>query len=175
MSKSSKKDRCLAAIKYVNILEKLSDFSPVVVSTILVGFDTDDSDIDIVCSYTDAEQFKCTFEQAFAGNEQFFCETPSDHSIGRFSFDDFVFEVFASRQPVMEQNAYRHFKIMERLSTIGGEAFRKQVRVLKEQGLKTEPALANLLSLHGDPYQAVFAVERWTDDEVRRRITAGNT
>ena len=37
-----------------------------------------------------------------------------------------------------------------------GPAFKEQIRGLKRNGLKTEPAFAKLLGLNGDPYRAVL-------------------
>ncbi len=41
---------------------------------------------------------------------------------------------------------------------------------LKHQGLETEPAFARLLSLAGDPYEAMVDLEIWSDDELRRLL-----
>ena len=72
--------------------------------------------------------------------------------------------------PVEEQNAYRHLNVMSRLSVLGGKEFKYTVRELKQEGLKTEPALAKLLGLRGDPYQAILELEEFDDFELEELI-----
>lgn len=40
-----------------------------------------------------------------------------------------------------------------------GESFRQEIISLKKQGIKTEPAFAQLLGLSGDPYEAILRLE----------------
>ena len=170
---ASKKERCLAAVQQVGVLEKLAGYSPAVVSTILVGFDIDDSDIDIVCCYADADEFKTTFETVFSAQQRLFCEKRNSYVIGRFVSSGFQFEIYASSEPIEEQNAVRHFNVMRRLSAIGGDKLRQQIKHLKQQGLKTEPAIAALFNFSGDPYRAVLAIEQWTDEDLARNLDTG--
>jgi hypothetical protein len=54
-----------------------------------------------------------------------------------------------------------------RLLQLGGSAAREQVLALKQAGLKTEPAFAAWLRLSGDPYEALLALARLNDEELR--------
>ena len=69
-----------------------------------------------------------------------------------------------------EQMGFRHFQVMQRLVAIASSDFAQQVRNLKNQGLKTEPAIARLMKLQGDPYQAVADLELLTDKELEHRL-----
>ena len=52
----------------------------------------------------------------------------------------------------------------------GGQQLREEIRALKRQGVKTEPAVAQLLGLPGDPYQAVLDLASLSDPEVANRV-----
>jgi hypothetical protein len=61
---------------------------------------------------------------------------------------------------VMEQHVVRHMIVEERLLRHGGTEVRRQIRHLKSQGLKTEPAFAVVFRLPGDPLSDVIAACR---------------
>lgn len=42
-----------------------------------------------------------------------------------------------------------------------GDPFRERIIQLKKQGIKTEPAFAQLLGLKGDPYLALLDLEKF--------------
>lgn len=158
------------AIKKSEILTLLEKFSPVVVSTIFVGLDIEESDIDILCQYEDANMFEFVFKETFKMFEGFKFEKYVDNAVGKFHHSSFLFEVYASETPVEQQMGYRHFQVMKKLCKCGGEEFKCKIRHLKRSGLKTEPAICKLLSLEGDPYQAVLEIEAWSEDEVISRF-----
>lgn len=61
-------------------------------------------------------------------------------------------EIFAQSVPVRQQNAYRHMLVEWALLTHWGREGHKEIRRLKNKGMKTEPAFAYALGLKGDPY-----------------------
>ena len=158
------------AVADSRVLQTLDEFSPVVVSTIWVGFDIEGSDIDIVGSCSDFQEFESVFSQAYSGCAEYECSRRTTYALGRFRWDDFLIEAFLSSTPVQDQPAYRHFRVMQRLATLAGENFGERVRALKKGGMKTEPALCALLGLSGDPYVAVLDLESWSDSDIQRRI-----
>jgi hypothetical protein len=167
---NSKVIRAETAIKDSQILCKLKSYSPEVVSTIFVNLDTPTSDIDIVCDYLDQEVFTDDLGLAISKFDSHSVKTYEDRVVGRFDFQNFIFEIYATNIPVKEQMAYRHYQLMKRLVSTGGTDFSKKVRELKEKGLKTEPAICQLLQMPGDPFLSILDIETWTDSEVREYL-----
>nr|MBU5235094.1 DUF4269 domain-containing protein [Vibrio cholerae] len=60
-----------------------------------------------------------------------------------FEFEGFKFELFAQPKPVRNQNAYRHM-IVEHMLLMQHPHIREEIIRLKENGLKTEPAFAQV-------------------------------
>ncbi|MBB3773641.1 hypothetical protein FHS55_004285 [Angulomicrobium tetraedrale] len=69
-----------------------------------------------------------------------------------------------------EQVGWRHFEVEERRLALGGAPFRAAIRVLRHDGLKTEPAFARALGLDGDRYAARLALHAQDDAELLKRI-----
>ena len=59
---------------------------------------------------------------------------------------------------------------MKRLVKIGGNEFIDRIRQLKESGLKTEPAICQLMGISGDPYAAVLDLEHWSEKELTKLL-----
>jgi len=167
MSKVAKADK---AISESRVIELLEGYSPKVVSTIFVGFDTQESDIDIVCEYREQPVFASVFESAFSGRESYALTLRDEYIVGRFESSGFLFEIYASRTPVMRQNAFRHYEVMRRLAEVGDAEICAKVRHLKEKGFKTEPAICQVLGLVGDPYEAVLKLENWSEEKLREYV-----
>lgn len=145
------------------VLDKLSAFDPVLAGTIPINIDTDSSDLDILCCWTDKNAFITAVQEVF-GNENNFAvheREINEHSsvIANFHVENFEIELFGQRIPTRQQWGYRHMLIEHRLLTERGEAFRRQIIELKNKGYKTEPAFALLLGLEGDPYKALLELE----------------
>lgn len=162
------------AIQESNVLGILNEYSPKVVSTIFVGLDTEDSDIDIVCSYHDQDVFSELFSSAFSKLRSYSLRLENDYILGQFCYGNFIFEVYASAIPVKEQNAYRHYKVMQRLVDAGGVKFKQHIKHLKQQGLKTEPAICQALGILGEPYRAILEIENWTDQKLEEVLRSFN-
>ncbi|MFK8051041.1 MAG: DUF4269 domain-containing protein [Halioglobus sp.] len=167
MSKVAKADQ---AISDSRVIELLEGYSPRVVSTIFVGFDTHKSDIDIVCEYPEQRAFALVFESAFSGRESYDLTLREEYAVGLFESSGFLFEIYASKTPVIRQNAFRHYEVMRRLAEIGGAQICDKVRHLKEKGFKTEPAICQILGLVGNPYEAVLELENWSEEKLREYV-----
>jgi len=92
----------------------------------------------------------------------------------QFKLEEYDFEIFGSNQPVESQNAYQHLSIMYRLVCLGGNRFKQAIHQLKQQHYKTEPAIAHILQLEGNPYQAVLLLAE-NSDETLKKLIARNT
>ncbi|RUO38608.1 DUF4269 domain-containing protein [Aliidiomarina shirensis] len=167
---NSKIARANRAIKESEVLTKLDAYSPEVVSTIFVSLDTNESDIDIVCTYQEQEAFIEAFASAYSGYESYRLYPRQDHALGQFHCHQFLIEVYASKTPVKFQPAFRHYQVMKRLVNIGGNEFIEKIRQLKESGLKTEPAICRVMEISGEPYAAVLELERWSENELKVRL-----
>lgn len=153
------------AIATSGVLKRFANFDPHPVSTILVGLDTPDSDIDVVCSWSSREVFRrvlAAYLDEFGGSPV--RELP-DALVGSFCHAGFELEIYASGIPVEEQMGWRHFEIMRRIVAQDMPGFVEHVRALRTAGSKTEPALCEALGLEGvNPYVQLLELESWSDD-----------
>jgi hypothetical protein len=140
------------------IMEKLSTYNPIFVGTIPLHIDIESSDIDIICFVKDKNQFIEVLVSSFQNMKGFkVSENNTFNSVkANFYIDDFEFEIFGQNLESLHQNAYRHMIIEHRVLIEKGEKFREDIIKLKKQGLKTEPAFAQLLGLEGDPYKELL-------------------
>lgn len=143
-----------------NIMHLLSRYQPLLTGTIPLEIDIETSDIDIVCYCPDPHTFVLDLDAAFSDYEQF---RISDKTINRrpttictFQINGFLIEIFGQNRPSQEQDAFLHMVNEHRILSSRGEGFRQEIIRLKRSGLKTEPAFARALDLHGDPYEAML-------------------
>jgi len=166
---------CLTGLK---ILDALKQFDPILVSTVCLDIDTPASDLDIICEAHDPELFHAIVAKYFGTYSRFNVRrSESDPSavVCQFFTDDFEVEIFAHNVPTEQQNAYRHLIQINRVVTLGGAAVREAVRNLKLAGIKTEPAIARILALEGDPYKAVLDLEHRSDGDIINRFAVWET
>lgn len=161
--------QCLSELK---IIESLAQYDPMLVGAVCLDIETPQSDLDIVCEAYDVERFEHDL-RAYFGNLERFSITRSSTDpkamVCQFFFKGLELEIFGAPLPIESQNGYLHFIQIDRSIRLAGSAFRERLRALKCAGMKTEPALATLLSLEGDPYQAVLGLRCMTDDEIVTR------
>jgi len=162
------------ALHDLGIFTTLREFDPVLVSTICLGIDVPDSDLDVVCEIDDPQRFAAVVESAFSHHEAFELCHRTDRTlpavVAQFRYAGFTIEIFGEPQPVERQNAYRHHVVHARLLAIGGEAMRRAIQRLKASGLKTEAAFATHLGLGGDPYETMLALSDLSDDALREMM-----
>ncbi|HEV7378999.1 MAG TPA: DUF4269 domain-containing protein [Dyadobacter sp.] len=140
------------------LLQLLKEFDPILVGTIPIGIDLENSDLDIVCCFSDRAYFCRQISLHFGKEENFKIRERSANQsvVANFWLDGFEIELFAQATPSGEQLGYRHMLIEHQLLKGLGEKFRQVVVQQKTSGLKTEPAFAKLLGLTGDPYEALL-------------------
>jgi len=158
------------------ILENLAKFNPVVAGTLPIAVDTAKSDIDIFCQCSDLGEFSQVADQVFSGFEDY---TRHDHAptchvgqavVARFTCDGMPFEIFATDCPTSEQFGFVHMLVEARILTLLGKDFARKVRDLKQTGVKTEPAFAQLLGLDGDPYITLAGLSELSPTELKDRL-----
>lgn len=143
------------------ILEKLANYTPILVGTFPINIDIQTSDLDIICYVNAKKEFIETLKSCFHKEKGFIIsENLKLNSIkANFYIGNFEFEIFGQNIQTQQQNAYRHMLIEYKLLLEKGENFRLQVIELKKQGFKTEPAFAKLLGLVGNPYDELLKLE----------------
>ncbi len=143
------------------ILERLSDFTPVVVGTFPLDIAIETSDIDIACFCEDFNVFNQVVQSCFTEREAFtttLIELRNQKAyVANFVVDGVPIEIFAQNIPVNEQYGFRHLLIEHAILLEKGSTFKAQIIELKRKGLKTEPAFALLLGLTGDPYEELLS------------------
>lgn len=155
------------------IMQQLDGFDPILVGTIPIGIDIEDSDLDIICHSTNLHDFAQTLTNKFSHFKGFTIsahEANNSAVVAQFVVDNFILEIFGQALATRQQNAYRHMLIEHQLLLERGENFRQEIIALKEQGYKTEPAFALLLGLTGDPYAALLNyASRKTDSQLNSK------
>lgn len=150
----------------------LQAFGPVLTGTIPLDIDLPGSDADVVCEVNAATRPAfVALVRAHYGHLPGFRLAERrigalDSVVASFSADNLLVELFGQALPATQQHAYRHLLVEHTLLEIGGEPWRRAVRALKQQGLKTEPAFAQLLGLPGNPYEALLTLEQLSASEV---------
>jgi hypothetical protein len=159
---TSRQRHTYTLLAQLGILTTLRRFDPVVAGTIPLGIDLPDSDIDVICEVALADV--PTFEQqlrahyghlpAFRVGTLASGERPA--LVSSFRYAGVEIEVFGQALPTAQQYAFRHLAV--------------EHAVLKQQGLKTEPAFAALLHLPGNPYEALLTLENLPPAELAARV-----
>lgn len=148
-------------VRRYGLLESLAAFDPVIVGTLPLAIDTPSSDIDILCEVSDFNAFRDIVTRAFGTFEGFgvHARPATAHvpeaRVVRFDLEGLPIEIFATNRPGIEQYGFIHMLVEARILDLLGDSFADQVRRLKNTGIKTEPAFAQILGLEGDPYIAL--------------------
>lgn len=143
-------------ISSLNILQTLENYQPIIVGTIPINIDIDNSDVDIILQTDDAEELNDFIFSHFQHFNDFNSEIVKINSdtvvVSNFMIDNLPFEIYASSIPTLKQNGYLHMLKEEEILLHFGESFRQDIIALKQSGYKTEPAFCKLLGITGDPY-----------------------
>lgn len=162
-------------IDELGILTLLAEFDPIVIGTPPLGIATDESDIDIACTSLHFERFSAVVGRAFHQMEAFSLRTvdhlPYPAMVASFAAMGWEIELFCQKIATDDQWGVRHFRVEEKILTLGPH-LREVVVELKKEGLKTEPAFARVLSLPGDPYVALLKLEGLDDEHLKRIVDA---
>ena len=164
-------------LQTLDLFHTLQDYTPILVGTIPLDIDTEQSDLDILCEAHDLNRFQQVVTTAFGRQPRFrvraTCKDELPTLVAGFTAEGFPVEIFAQPRPVTEQNGYRHLVVEARLLALGGEAARVRIRELKRAGLKTEPAFARYFRLDGDPYQTLLHLVRLSEAELAATVARG--
>jgi hypothetical protein len=151
----------------------LHDFGPLITGTIPLDIDVAGSDLDVCCEVALAAQdaFEALVRRHYGHLPAFRVSRIASRGhaaiVCGFSYEGLPVEVFGQALPTMQQYAFRHLVVEAAILEAGGEPWRTAVRQLKQRGLKTEPAFAQLLHLPSDPYEALLTLEGWSMAQLR--------
>jgi hypothetical protein len=142
------------------IFSNLAEFDPILIGTIPINIDIENSDLDIICYWKNKAEFAEKLKTLFAKESEFqIKETLIDNQetvIANFKINGFEIEIFGQNIPTKNQNGYKHMLIEYEILKTKDENFRLEIIKLKQNGYKTEPAFAYLLGLNGDPYSQLL-------------------
>lgn len=140
----------------IGIFSKLHNYHPILVGTIPLEIDIENSDLDIICCWKNEKQFITDLRKHFSKYNEFKINKVADNSkiiiTANFSIENQEIEIFGQNIPTLEQRAYRHMLTEYRILKEKGDEFKQQIIALKRLGIKTEPAFAQLLGISGNPY-----------------------
>ncbi|MBZ4037040.1 DUF4269 domain-containing protein [Flavobacterium sp. 17A] len=143
------------------VLENLADFDPILVGTIPINIDIENSDLDIVCCWKNKSDFIEKVKALFKNKKDFSIRenliNNRESVVANFYIDAFEIEIFGQNVPTKEQNGYKHMVIEDQILRSKDENFRLEIIKLKKSGIKTEPAFGLLLGLKGNVYEELLA------------------
>jgi uncharacterized protein DUF4269 len=164
------------ALAQNSVLAALTSFQPRVAGTPPLGLDLPGSDIDVLCFAPDAHVFAATVWRNFSAATAFtmkqLLRAPRP-VVASFQVSGWRIELYGQAIPVEQQRGWRHFVVERRLLAPGGASLRAAVLAARQQGLKTEPALASVLGLVGDAYLALLDLYEQDDESLASVLHAG--
>lgn len=154
------------------ILYHLEPFKPVLTGTIPLDlFIPNKSDLDIIIQSDRLQIMEQRLTDTFAKKKKLSTKLMMVRKrptlVCRFLERDFQIEIFCQPVPVKQQLSYRHMVIEYWLLQTHGDRLKKKILELKKDGVKTEPAFAQVLNLEGDPYDALL---RFEDDPAFKKF-----
>lgn len=166
-----KQQNAYKVLKNLDIFNVLKKFDPILVGTIPINIDIENSDLDIACEVQDFKEFQKLVEDRYSMHHKFHISNNStDNEIiltVNFYVEGIEIEIYAQSLNSCKQNGYRHMVVEDRILRLGGERTREEIVILKKSGLKTEPAFARYLGIDGNPYDELLKMEEYSDKKIR--------
>lgn len=169
-----KNSKIMTFLNDTGILNKFKQFSPCISGTLPLGIQRQDSDLDILFCADDLQEFldhaKSVFQNESGFHFQFSQNQGLESLVINFEYLGLPIELFAQDCDSFQQRANQHFLIEGRLLKVLGSSFCGKVCDLKQQGIKTEPAFAQILNLD-EPYQDLVDLNQLSDAELLSRFS----
>ena len=150
----------------LEVFEKLEKYNPILTGTIPIEIDLPESDLDIICECKNHKKFSEFLLEQFGNKTNFKIFSielnGTKSTIAEFKTENFTFEIFGQNIPTEKQNAYRHMIVEHRILEQKGIEFKHEIKKLKSNGIKTEPAFAKLLELEGNPFDGLLNLKENT-------------
>lgn len=158
-------------LKELDIFNVLRKFDPILVGTIPINIDIENSDLDIECEVYDFKEFQKIVENKYSMFSKFHISNNSTDNetilTVNFYVENIEIEIYGQSLNSCKQNGYRHMVVEDRILRLGGERTREEIVILKKSGLKTEPAFARYLGIYGNPYDELLKLEEYSDKKIR--------
>lgn len=165
---NSRQQQAYSILSGDQVLLKLKRYDPILVGTVPIDIDIENSDLDIICYFSNKQEFIKTITDSFRNEKNFTIKEQENSGsleiTANFILEDFEIEIFGQKIPTKQQFAYRHMIVEHNLLKEYGENLRQQIIELKRQGHKTEPAFGIALGLNGDPYMELLKFETNTEN-----------
>ncbi|GIP18053.1 alpha/beta hydrolase [Paenibacillus montaniterrae] len=161
-------------LQELRIFTILQEYSPVLVGTVPIDINIDDSDLDIICEVYHFTDFQVIVDHYFSRMRGYRYTYKLVEGVPRavcsFHYNDWLIQLFAQPVAAVQQYGYKHMVVEHRILQLIDSSFRQQIRALKASGVKTEPAFAKLLQLEGDPYAALLELFDWSDEQLMQLL-----
>lgn len=151
------------------LLKAMSKYTPLVSGSIPLNIQNEKSDIDIIFSSQDLNQFaKDLAQYANQYSPEITIKNLRGHesAIVRYITEHGKYECVAQKRPVYEIIANQHFLIESRLLNIAGEEARSAIYKLKKAGIPTEPAFAQYFQISGEPYETLLQMNLLSESQL---------
>ena len=129
-----------------------------------MGIHTKNSEIEVLMYAVDLNELEATIKSHYENHDEFECLRSFvdglETLIVNFNQGHMPFEVFAQNKEVVEQKAYKHFHVEERLLKLGGDLFKETVMGIRLDGTKAESAIAEALDIEADPYNELLILQK---------------
>ncbi|MFF2089478.1 DUF4269 domain-containing protein [Paenibacillus sp. NPDC058174] len=162
---------CLSSL---NVFESLSSYTPLLVGTIPIDIDIEESDLDIICEVRNFPHFTQALTTLYGTCNQFEIHQSIVQNqtaiVCNFNYEGFTIEIFGQGIPVLKQNGYLHMVIEYRLLVLAGRDAQDQIRQLKRLGLKTEPAFGEYFNIDGNPYTELLVIGELSDAALKEKF-----
>ncbi|UYW01698.1 DUF4269 domain-containing protein [Flavobacterium agricola] len=139
--------------------ETFKNYEPLLVGTIPIEINIQNSDLDLILFTTNVQELALKLTQQYQHKANFKLKISNLEQhilVCTFTYQDFEIEIYSQNIPTTKQNGYLHMVKEYEILKAMPPSFKQQVIQLKKQGLKTEPAFAQLLKLTGNPYQSLL-------------------
>ncbi|GGG70053.1 DUF4269 domain-containing protein [Paenibacillus radicis (ex Gao et al. 2016)] len=162
---------CLSSL---NIFDTLSSYTPLLVGTIPIDIDIEESDLDIICEVHSFTPFIQELKMLYGKYNHFEIHQSIIQNqkiiVCNFNYEGFNIEIFGQGIPVLQQNGFLHMMIEYRLLVLAGRDAHDSIRQLKRLGLKTEPAFGEYFNIDEDPYTELLMIGELSDAELKEKF-----
>jgi predicted metalloenzyme YecM len=168
-----KDSKVMTFLKKSELFSLFKEYNPCISGTRPLGIHLLNSDLDILLTSEESEEFIDKSYRSF-GNLKQYSQRITEHQglksvVINFEFEGLPIELFCQNKSVYRQQANQHFLIEGRLLKIFGNPLKQQILDLKEKGMKTEPAFEKLLNLP-EPYKSLIELQKCSDRELRQKF-----